>query len=53
MNKVKTEIINAALGQVESVMPDKAIGRYLFPRVLSGSPVIFRDILSCLLMFKF
>ena len=36
MNKVKTEIINAALGQVESVMPDKAIGRYLFPQSFIG-----------------
>jgi 3-hydroxyacyl-[acyl-carrier-protein] dehydratase len=36
MNKLKAGIINAALGPVEAIAPDKAVGRHLFPRSFIG-----------------
>jgi 3-hydroxyacyl-[acyl-carrier-protein] dehydratase len=36
MNKLKKRIMEAALGPVEVIAPDKAIGRYLFPQSFIG-----------------
>lgn len=36
MNKLKKEIIEAALGPVEVIAPDKVIGQYLFPPSFIG-----------------
>jgi 3-hydroxyacyl-[acyl-carrier-protein] dehydratase len=36
MNRLKKEIINAILGPIEVVVPDRAIGRYLFPQSFIG-----------------
>jgi 3-hydroxyacyl-[acyl-carrier-protein] dehydratase len=36
MNKLKKEIIEAALRRVEAIAPDKAVGRYLFPQSFIG-----------------
>jgi 3-hydroxyacyl-[acyl-carrier-protein] dehydratase len=36
MNKLKTEIVNATLGPIEVIAPDKAVGRYLFPQSFIG-----------------
>ena len=36
MNKLKKEIIEAALGPIEVIAHDKAIGRYAFPQSFIG-----------------
>jgi 3-hydroxyacyl-[acyl-carrier-protein] dehydratase len=36
MNRLRKEIIEAVLGPVEPITPDKAIGRYIFPQSFIG-----------------
>jgi 3-hydroxyacyl-[acyl-carrier-protein] dehydratase len=36
MNRLKKEIIEASLGPVEVIAPDKVVGRYLFPQSFIG-----------------
>jgi 3-hydroxyacyl-[acyl-carrier-protein] dehydratase len=36
VNRLRKEIIEAALGPVEVIAPDKAIGRYVFPQSFIG-----------------
>jgi 3-hydroxyacyl-[acyl-carrier-protein] dehydratase len=43
MNKLKKEIVEAALGPTEVIVPDKAVGRYLFPQSFIGFAGHFPD----------